>query len=308
MALEIVEANPNEPFKVLIYGPEGVGKSTFGAMAEKAVFLAPEGGYNRLKDRNGKPVKAIKNVKTFDDIRSAIKSLLTDKHDFKTLVLDSADWVEKAAHAKIGSGKDIIRAAGGYGAGYRESERLHRELIDDLECLRMQRGMNIIVTAHAHIRAAKDPEFEAYDAFEIKCHEFVSSLWREWVEALLFVRFRTYIKDGDDMKKSMAFGDDTRVCYTTKRPAFQAKNRYGMPHEMDFDTKFFSEFEKYASGGVQAETPEQVKSEISDLYLLLNDDKTKSAVQEFMEKAGDDVTKLNSIRKRLKDITQKKGA
>lgn len=84
--------------------------------------------------------------------------------------------------------------------------------------------MAIIVTAHAQVKEIKDPEMmKDYDCYQIKCDERVSSLWREWVDAMIFVRFRTFIKPGEDTTKARAITDDTRVAYTIQKPAFQAK-------------------------------------------------------------------------------------
>ncbi len=219
------------PARVVIYGIEGVGKSTFGDEAPNSVFISPEGGTEQLKRGIALP-----NIKTFKDVEESVQELITGEHDYKSLILDSADWIEKLAHSQIvGAGtKSIITVNGGYGAGFRDSEMMHKRLIEKLSELREKRGMNIIVTAHYQVKKVKDPDAIAdYDQFEIKCHEMVSSLWREWADALLFCRFETYIKDGGDEGKTIAKGSGKRIMFTEKRPAFQAKNRYGLPAQID---------------------------------------------------------------------------
>lgn len=110
------KSNPNKPPRVLIYGREGVGKSTFGARAENPIFISPEGGTDLLTRADGSPVDEMPNVHDWDSVMNAVKALISQQHDFKTLVLDSADWIEKVCHAKIigNSNKDIIRVNGGY--------------------------------------------------------------------------------------------------------------------------------------------------------------------------------------------------
>lgn len=301
------KSDPNKPCRVMIYGVEGVGKSTFGAMADAPVFITPEGGTDRLVNATGAPVDEMPNVGSWDAVEAAIGLLLTEKHEHKTLVIDSADWLEKLCHAKIiaDSKKSIITCNGGYGTGYRESEILHRKLIERLSLLREGRGMNIIVTAHAHVKPVKDPEMlEDYDCFEIKCHEMVSSLWREWVDALFFVRFRTFVKASEDTARARALGDDTRVLYTVKRPAFQAKNRYGMKPEYDFTKGFWEEFKKLAKP--IEETLEQVQAEIIDLEKYIKDEKTKKIVAESIVSAKNQLSVLIPIRNRLKEVTGRK--
>lgn len=299
--LETRKSNPNKPVRVLIYGVEGVGKTTLGARADRPVFITPEGGTDNIPGVDEMP-----NITDWKSVRAAINKLLTEEHSFKTLVIDSADWLEKLCHADIigSSGKDIIRANGGYGAGYRESEIRHRDLIADLSKLRDARNMNIVVTAHYQVKTVKDPEMlEDYDGFEIKCHDMVSSLWREWVDALLFARFRAFLKKSDDSAKARALGDDSRVVYTVKRPAFQAKNRFGLPPEMEFTENFWNEFMGYArKGPVQAGIVEEIKADIKELFGKLKDEATQKVVVESIQKAGTDVKMLEAIRRRLKEI------
>lgn len=311
MAIVTKKSNPNNPARVLVYGMEGVGKSTLGAKSEKPVFITPEGGADQLTDSQGNPIEQMSDVSTWADLMAAVNALITEKHDFKTLVLDSADWIEGLAHKAIigNSGKTITTVNGGYGSGYRQSQNMHQALIEQLKVLREKKGMNIIVTAHAHVKEVKDPEMtESYDSFEIKCHELVSSIWREWVDGLFFVRFRTFTKTEEGAAKAKAFTDGTRVLYAQKTPAFQAKNRYGMPAEMDFTEGFWSEFMKYARKGPKAETVKSVKDEIAEMYLTITQEKIKKGVEDSMQEAGEDLTKLIVIRDRLREVTQKKGA
>lgn len=314
--LNIRKANSSKPPRVLIYGIEGVGKTTLGAKADKPIFITPEGGADHVLGADNKPVDEIAGVKTWENLRAAVKSLIKEAHDFKTLCIDSADWVEKLCHAKIigTSGYDIIRANGGYGAGYSESENLHRELIGDLSTLRDEKGMAIIVTAHYQVKEIKDPDMvNDYDSYQIKCHEKVSSLWREWVDALFFARFSTFIKkDQKDAKaKARAIGDDSRIVYTTKRPAFQAKNRYNMPPELPFTEDFWNVFMGYAKKGVQPEVardPIDYRMEIDHWLTFVKDEVLTEKVKQSVVDAGDNPQQLQVIIDRLKEITNQKGA
>lgn len=311
--LNVRKANSNRPPRVVIYGIEGVGKTTLGAKAEKPVFITPEGGADHVLGADGQPVDEVSGIKTWDQLRGAVKSLITEDHNFKTLCLDSADWIEKLCHAKIiGTSKyDIIRANGGYGAGYSESENLHRELIEDLSTLRDTKNMAIVVTAHYQVKEVKDPDMvHDYDSYQIKCHEKVSSLWREWSDALFFARFSTYTKknEKDATAKARAIGDDTRVVYTTKRPAFQAKNRYNMPPEMEFTENFWNEFMVYAKKGVVVRDLADYHLEIDHYVAMIKDDILLQKIKESVVEAGEDREQLEVIINRLKEVTNQKGA
>lgn len=302
------KANPARPVRVMIYGVEGVGKSTLGARAEKPIFISPEGGVDQLKDVSGNPVDELlvdgKPIRDWTNVVRGIVSLYKEEHPYKTLVLDSADWLETLAHTQIvgNSGKTITTVNGGYGSGYRQSQLMHKNLIADLSQLR-EKGMNIVVTAHTHVKTVKDPEMlEDYDAFEIKCHEMVSSLWREWVDVLAFARFKTFLHQDEGSAKARALGDgDKRVVYTVKRPAFQAKNRYGMPSEMPFTENFWNEIEKYAKQGVVQEKIEDVIAECKEMMK-----KCAPAIQEkseaFIVANGANFKDMVDLRARLRGI------
>lgn len=307
MPIKTRKSDPMKPARILIYGVEGVGKSTLGAKADHPIFISPEGGTDHLRDANGNPVDEMVGIETFDGLRAAIRSLITEAHGFKTLVLDSADWIEQLAHAQIvgKSGKTMITVDGGYGSGYRRSQNMHKELISELTELREKRGMNIIVTAHAHVKPVKDPEMlEDYDQFEIKCHEMVSSLWREWVDALLFARFTTFVKAGDDdSKRARALTDGTRTIYTMKKPAFQAKNRYGLPPEMPFTENFWAEFTAH-----RKKTPEVAEGSLDDVKAEIAariekaDEALREKVRKTVTKAGESLPDLVLVRNRLREM------
>lgn len=312
MAISIREANSSRPLRVMIYGLEGVGKSTFGAKADKPIFITPEGGVDQLRDADDKPSKEFSGVKSWGDLKDAIAYLMKENHSFKTVVLDSADWIEKLCHGHILAnptkpGKSIITVDGGYNAGYRRSEEMHRELIGSLSDLRDKKDMNIVITAHAHVKAVKDPSMiDDYDGHEIKCHEMVSSLWREWVDALLYVRFNTYIKESEDGKKSRAMGDGKRTVYTVKTPTIQAKNRYGLPAQIEFTEAFWPYLKTWVSKKNQSELNQisfdEIKEAVGEMYNKVTDEKMKNSIGQAILDATDDEKKFRVIHKRMKDL------
>lgn len=311
VALQVRKADPTKPMRIVIYGIEGVGKSTLGAYADDAVFISPEGGADHLTNANDEPVSIIDGVNNWGMMRKKIRELIDEDHKFKTLVLDTADWTEALAHAHIlstsnSSGKSISTVDGGYGAGFRKSAEMHKSLIEDLEILRTKKKMHMVVTAHYHVRDVKDPNAtEDYQAFEIKCHELVSALWREWADVVAFAAFNVEVKSDEGSKKARATTDHERVVYLTKQPSFQAKNRYGMPHEMPFSTGFWKELKKYAysksNNSDKAEFDEMVDS-IKPLLGKIKDDEIKTEIKQKLSNAGKDIKQLRLVRDEIKKL------
>jgi hypothetical protein len=287
-----------------MYGIEGAGKTTFGASAPNSVFIAAERRNDRIHGSIVMPAE------TWDDVEANIKELTNDPHNYKTAVIDTTDWLEKICHAKImgtgtSKGKAINTVNGGYGAGYREAERLHRELIESLKVLREKRGMNIILLSHYEVKAVKDPDAIAdYDAYQIKGHDFVTSQWREWAEAIIFVRFgiSMVVKENSTVRPQ---GDDKRVAFTCKRPAFQAKNSFGLPFEMPFTQgQFWNDLVPYFNTGVQPENLEAVKADLLELYSKVKDEAERAKIYAHMEKIGSDLPGLIKVRNALRTITK----
>lgn len=301
--LQTRKSNPNKPPRIMIYGESGVGKSTFGAKSDNPVFIAPEGGSDLVTRSDGHPVDEMPNVRGWDDVVNAIASLTNETHQFNTLVIDSLDWLEGLAHSKIigTSNKTMVTADGGYGSAYRRSQNMHQDLIRSLDLLRDKKNMAIVLIAHAHVKPVKDPEMlETYDQFEPKMHEQVSSLWREWVDAVLFARFATFIKTTEGSDKAKALTDGTRVLYTVKKPAFQAKNRYGLPEEMKFSENSWVEISAYTKKNAKDTTYE----EIQELLKSMPESETKQKAIENVEKNKKDIVKLKKIKERINQLTK----
>lgn len=226
-------ASGQAPPRILLYGVEGVGKTTLAAGAPSPVFLWTEEGAGKLSV-DGFPI-----IKRYDDLMEAIGVLLTEDHEYRTVVLDSLDWLEPIVWAETckRGGHENIESAG-YGKGYKEADLVWREVIEGLSALRDDRGMGLIAIAHSQVKTFHDPERESYDRYVIKLHERASGIWRENVDAIWFANYRlSILKDGkanDKNARVRATGGQQRAVFCEQRAAFLAKNRYGMPSDLNF--------------------------------------------------------------------------
>jgi len=224
------------PPRLLIYGTEGVGKSTTAAGAPGAIFLPTEDGLDQI-DCSSFPL-----ARQFDEVMSALSALYQEDHDFQTVVIDSLDWLERLIWDDVCREygvKSIEKADGGYAKGYTHALTQWREVLNGLDALRNELGMCVILLAHAKVEKFEDPESVAYDRYSPRLHKHATALINEWCDAVLFAtrKFRTESEDaGFNRTRSIAvaLGADggERVLRTVGSPACVAKNRYGLPAEL----------------------------------------------------------------------------
>lgn len=221
--------------RVLVYGVEGVGKSTFAAGAPNPVFIQTEDGLGSLQ------VEHFPLARKVADVMDAISALYAEKHNFGTVVIDSLDWLDAAIQREIESTRDAKDLAYGKGAILQADK--WREVLEGLNALRNDRGMAVILIAHTTIKRFDSPETEPYDRYVVKLQERSSALVREWCDAVLFANYRTIVKKDDvGFNKTSNRGISTgeRLLFTSERPAFQAKNRYGMPDSIPLSWDAFA--------------------------------------------------------------------
>lgn len=220
--------------KVVVYGPEGIGKSTFASRFPDPLFIDTEGSTNHMD------VKRLEKPSSWTMLMQEVQYIKSTPGICKTLVIDTVDWAEQlcvehicAKHNKTGI-EDF-----GYGNGYvYVKEELGRflNMLNDL----IEHNINIVLTAHAQIRKFEQPdELGAYDRYELKLGKKTSSqtspLVKEWADMVLFANYKTISVAVDDKGKKHKAQGGKRIMYTAHHPCWDAKNRHGLPEEMEFN-------------------------------------------------------------------------
>lgn len=216
-----------KPPRIVVYGVEGLGKTTFAAGAPSPIFLQTEDGLGALD------VPRFPMVQSSEDIRQAISALFDEDHDFQTLVLDSADHLEHMIARELEAKFDAKDLA--YGKGAIKMSEAWQELLAGFTALRDHKGMSIVIIAHSQIKRFDSPETEPYDRYMLKLSERSSSFLREWCDALLFANYRTVVKKsevGFNKEVSRGISNGERLLFTSEKPAYQAKNRYALPDSL----------------------------------------------------------------------------
>lgn len=236
--------------KIVIYGPEGIGKSTFAAQFPNPLFIDTEGSTKRLN------VARLPAPATWEEISDEINYVLNNPAICNTIVLDTADWAERLCEVSVcAKAKKNTIEDFGYGKGYTYLSNEFAKLLKQLNMV-IHAGINVVIVAHAKLRKFEQPdELGAYDRWELKLSKFVAPMLKEWADAVLFANYKTYTVKTENDKYKAAGGD--RVMYTMHHPCWDAKNRYGL----DAETRFSYEVIRAHIEGNEAENPSSAPAE-----------------------------------------------
>lgn len=226
------------PPRILLYGKEGIGKTTFGAEADAPVFIGPEEGYGLLD------VTRFPAPHSWREVLEALRTLEKEPHEFKTVVIDTLDWLEPLCWRHVCENHPKHYASiedFGFGKGYVAAVDEWRVFIAALERVRSARKMQVILLAHAKIAKFKNPEGEDYDWWTLMIHDKAAGLFSQWVDAVLFAQFRTVVAKDKGAMKAKAIGEVSRVLHTVRRPTFEAKNRLALPAVLPLSWKDFAQ-------------------------------------------------------------------
>lgn len=227
--MEIISGWQPSAYKVVIYGPEGIGKSTFASQFPEPVFIDTEGSTKFMDVRRFKPPQS------WTELLSQVQYTRDTPGLCRTLVVDTADWAEQLCMAHICAGKQLQGIEDlGYGKGYVYLAEAFGKLLNLLEEV-VGKGVHVAVTAHAAMRKFEQPdELGAYDRWELKLQKKTAPLLKEWADLLLFANYKTISVAVDKQGTRHKAQGGKRVMYATHHPCWDAKNRFNLPDELPF--------------------------------------------------------------------------
>lgn len=229
--MKILTGKKAVPRRTMLYGVHGVGKSTWAADAPNPIFLNIEDGINDLDTTK------TEHLKEWGDISDALQWLCQEEHDFKTVVSDTADWIEAAIFRDIATAANVEAIADiPYGAGYKKALAYWDKVLNAFEYLRSARSMNIVLLAHADVYRFNDPEGESYDRYQPALHKAATAKLQEWCDEVFFAQYRKFTSTEDQgFNKKRTIGVDAggeRYLRTCESAAVNAKNRLSLPAEI----------------------------------------------------------------------------
>lgn len=282
----------HSPIITLVYGVDGIGKSTFAAEAPAPLFLGAEHGTDRLQ------VTRLPGADTLSQVREMIAEVAKDgSKKYKTFVIDTLDWLEPMIWAEVCMERKVKSITQvGFNKGYEASVEKTRGIISQLDDVKAA-GMHVILLAHSKVRTFQDPAATSgYDRYQLAMREDVANVWRQYADSVLFCNYVVY-KENDDTRRAQGSGE--RVMFTEERPAYQAKNRFNLPHQISMKRgEMWKKYYDLCTG--QAIVPvADLLAEIETLKQNITDVVLSAKVEKSIEDAKGDVVKLGVIKTKL---------
>lgn len=225
--------------RIVIYGGHGIGKSTLASKFPNPIFISTEDGLSSLD------VVSFPRANALQEVADSMKMLIKEEHEFKTVVLDSVDWlVEPLITSDVESSYEAKELA--YGKGNMIIAEEFRKILQGFDVMRKKRNMNVVIIAHAAIVRFENPVTEPYDQYRPKLPTRCNQLLQEWCDIMAFAAFKVIVKKTDvgfnnTVTRGVTTGD--RLLHVVETPAFVAKNRYDMPEDIPMT---FEALSKYA--------------------------------------------------------------
>lgn len=253
--MNITKGKIQKAQRCVLYGTEGIGKSTFASKMPAPLFIDTEGSTNQLD------VTRFDAPQSWTMLLEQVRYVITNPHVCKTLVIDTLDWSEKQCVEYICARSKVDGLEGwGYGKGYTYLAEEFAKLLHLLDGV-IEKGIHVFLTAHAQMKKIELPdEIGSYDRWEMKLGKKTAPMVKEWCDLLLFANYKTSVVNVDNQGaakgKNKAQGGQ-RVMYTAHRPVWDAKNRHGLPEMLPL------EYEKIAHifEGVPADSTAQTTQE-----------------------------------------------
>lgn len=293
--MQITRGIQPSALKVVVYGPEGIGKSTFLSQFPGVVFIDTEGSTKYLDvARTPKPtswVMLLDQIKYFRD----------HPDQLGTLAIDTADWAEHLCSSDLcARSKKTGIEDFGYGKGYTYLAEEFGKLLNALEEV-VEQGVNIVIAAHAAMRKFEQPdEMAPYDRWELKLQKKTAPLLKEWADMVLFANYETFTVKRDDGKTKAQGGK--RVMYTTHHPCWDAKNRFGLAEKLSFDfgqiAHLFPSQSQQPEESSPPELSENDKKFLAEVYedhIKKNQPPHLKALYDLMDQIGADEEEVRNI-------------
>lgn len=235
MTLTITTQPKAQPPRILLYGVPGIGKTTMASRFPKPLLIPVEEGADSLSiARTDRPT-------TWAQFEDMLKEFESDTMGYQTLAIDSLTALQELLFAHVCSMDGVTSielAAGGFGKGYILAADHWRGMLCSLDRIR-SKGVIIVGIGHMATIAHQDPRLPNYDRMQPRL--YVSGKGTgilphmvEWCDVVACCAYEVFTTE-QGSKSPRGLGDGQRIMYLQERPAYLAKNRYGLPESLSMD-------------------------------------------------------------------------
>jgi len=222
----------NRPIIATITGDAGIGKTTLAATFPKPVFIRIEDGLQAVPEEI-RP-DAFPVVNKVDELWEQLRALITEEHEYKTVVIDSVTQLEQLFGQHVLDSdpkepKSLAQAMGGYGAGFMAVGALHGRVRKAAQKLN-EKGLNVIFIAHSDVSTIELPDSDPYSRYDLRLHKKSMSHYVDNVDLVAYLKLQTFTKGDGDRKKAISTGQRLAVCHTSA--AQISKNRFGISEDL----------------------------------------------------------------------------
>lgn len=219
-----------------ITGEAGVGKTSLAATFPNPVFIRAEDGLQAIPSEH-RP-DAFPVVNKVEDLWSQLTALVTEEHDYKTVVIDSVTQLETlfgehVVESDPKNPKSLAQANGGYGAGYTAVSALHGRVRKAAKILNERKNMHVVFIAHSDVSTIELPDADPYSRYDLRLHKKSMPHYVDNSDLVAYLKLETFTTGDGDRKKAISSGNRIAVCYTAA--AQISKNRYGITEDLQVE-------------------------------------------------------------------------
>jgi len=279
----------NRPPRILLYGLEKVGKTTFAKAAPSPIWLGKDQGTEHLD------IVRFPQPNSWQDVLDALDDMAANgkSNGLETLVVDPVNYMEPLAIADIlgNSGKSLGEFGGGFGRGIEALGDRFRRFILGLERV-WDAGHGIVLLAHARVKQFDNPEGEGYKRYEIDMSDRVAGALKQWVDCIIFAQREAFART--EKNKTRGAGSGARMMHTEWRPAYDAGNRWGL--ESEIPLSWADLMAAKASGVARRET---LLKQINEHLAELADPAVSAKVEGYIAEGADIFEIANAVSAKL---------
>jgi len=237
----------------VVYGPSGVGKTSFGAEFPDAGFLIDpqeDGILDLVEYGQCKKPREVLKAENWEQLLSLCADVANRKYDIGTLVLDSATGFEKLCfhhHCRMYFDNDwSSKGFYSYQRGPKNAAKTDWPmLLDALNSVR-ESGINVILMAHSTVKQFSNPEGADYDRYIPYLDGETWQQTHRWAQFVLFYNYHVSVEK-EGVKKKANIESEKRFLYTVRTAAYDAKNRHGLPPLIEAGSSGKEAYESFVS-------------------------------------------------------------